>query len=188
MPFLVLMVSPCLFLIFGMKIRFFADLILEMFFVPLSSSKIFCIFSCLVVLSFSLMHFLIFLLISRIRSSSCFSVIFLSCMRARLSSSLSLVSCASDASVASAASALFFVMASPFVAAVSAAVAASVTAAFFVAVFCTFSGSASLTSCSRSLYFGSSRGKKLAKLIIFRFQLASLSLIFLKINSWCILA
>ena len=40
----------------------------------------------------------------------------------------------------------------PSAAAVSAAVAASASAAFFVAIFCTFSGSASLTSCSRSLY------------------------------------
>ena len=70
-------------------------------------------------------------------------------MRARISSSLS---CTSSATVATAASALFFVMASPSAAAVSAAVAASATAAFIVAIFCTFSGSASLTSCSRSLY------------------------------------
>ena len=126
------------------------------------------------------MHFLIFLLISRIRSFSCFSVIFLSCMRVRISWSLSLVSCASDASVASAASALFFVMASPSAAAVSAAVAASVTAAFFVAVFCTFSGSASLTSCSRSLYIGSSPSSRVWSvsssffLCLLRFQLRAL--------------
>ena len=55
-PFLDVMVSPFMFLTFGMRIRFFADLTFEMFFVPLSSSKIFWIFLALQFF-FSLMHF-----------------------------------------------------------------------------------------------------------------------------------
>ena len=59
------MVSTFLFLTFGMRILFFTDLVLEMFLVHLSSYKTFWFF--LVFSSFFLMHFLIFLLISRIR-------------------------------------------------------------------------------------------------------------------------
>ena len=51
-PSLDVMVSPFTCLTFGMRIRFFADLKFEMFFVPLISSKIFWILSCLAVLFF----------------------------------------------------------------------------------------------------------------------------------------
>ena len=52
------MVSPFLFLTFGKRIHFFTDLVLRMFLVSLSSSKIFWIFPCLFIRLFSLMHFL----------------------------------------------------------------------------------------------------------------------------------
>ena len=62
-------------------------------------------FSCLFILLLSLMHFLISLLISRIRSFSCFPVVFLSCTRARIHSSFSFLSFTSDAAVPSGADA-----------------------------------------------------------------------------------
>ena len=52
------MVSPFLFLTFGKRIHFFTDLVLRMFLVSLSSSKIFWIFPCLFIRLFSLVHFL----------------------------------------------------------------------------------------------------------------------------------
>ena len=105
MPFLVVMVSPFVFLTCGRRIHFFADLIFEMFFVPLRSffENLLDFFLPCHPFDFSLMKFLICLHTSRMRSFSSFLVVFLSCVRARISSSLICAHSAPDATVAAAA-------------------------------------------------------------------------------------
>ena len=138
-----------------MRIRFFTDLILEMFLVPLSSSRIFWIISCLVLLLLSLMYFLIFLLISRIRSFSCFAVVFLSCMRARISLSFLLLLALPMLQLL-----LLFPQCSlwclrhlPLPSMLPCLLLLLLL--LFVVIFLILFGSASLTSCSRSLYINS---------------------------------
>ena len=119
-----------------MRIRFFTDLIFEMFFEPLTFSRIFFFLSFrpLVVSDASLISLQIF----RICSFSFFVVDFLSCMRARILSSLPCASCTADATIPTVAAAWSLLVDFPSAAvdAADAAGAARATASFALWLLC----------------------------------------------------